>query len=476
MSEQLGGKVRKSILALQGRQALIMVMNLGVGIILSRELTPEIFGLYGIAMFCLSIITMATDFGLAGSLVQRKQDFGEHEVCVAFTLQAVVAFSSAALLWLLAPLAMLVYKDADPDLVWIIRSLAVPLVLSPIAATAKLQLEREIKFDKIAVIDVVTMVVGNAVVLWMVFAGYGVWSFVWGNAVGGVVTAMISWSLISYRPRIRFDLKLTKELLSFGVYFQFSTITNDAAGWIVPLISGASLGPAAVGLLTWASSNGRRPLMIVESVMRVAFPHFSRLQDQREELGRQVGNYFRRLLLFCYAWALLGIVLGETMTRLVYTDKWLPGLQALQLFAIGLALDVANWVGGMTLNALGGVKETAKWTTVKAALAIGGSFVFLHAFGMVGIPMASIVASLVSGAGIMYHLRRRIPLRSRDMVLPAIPFLLLGAVYAPFVLLDLPAREIAAWVVGAIAIAWTTFKGLRELRKEPDPPMLPEAA
>lgn len=464
MSEDLSGRVRKSIIALQGRQALILAMNLGVGIILARKLDPEIFGLYGIAMFCLSLITMATNFGLAASLVQRKEEFGEHEISVAFTLQSGVSILAAALLWFLAPLSLLVYRSAPPELVWIIRSLAVPILFSPIITIVRLQLERSIQFQKIATIDVLGMVVGNAATLFLVFADHGIWSFVWGNLAGTFATAIVSWFMAKFRPRIAFDRKLSRQLFSFGMFFQFEMITNEAAGWIIPLISGASLGPAAVGLLTWASSNGRRPLMIVDNVMKVAFPHFARLQENPSELGRQVGLYFRRLLLVCYAWALLGWFLGEPMTRLVYTDKWLPGLAALQLFALGLGVDVANWVGGMTLTAIGGVRQTAKWTLVKSVLAIGCAFGFIPFFGMEGIPLASIVASAVSGAGIFHDLGKRMPLNYSDLWKPSLPFIALGLAFLPLLLSGGTGLAVGRWALGAVAIAWTVWKGLKEFR------------
>lgn len=476
MTSELSARVRRSMLALQGRQVLLLAMNLGVGIILARRLEPAVFGLYGIATFCLSLVTMATNFGLSASLVQRKEDFGHHEISVAFTLQLLVALAASAVVWVLAPFSLLLYREAPKELVWIIRSLVAPMLLSPIVTTARIQLEREIQFQKIAALEVVTTVVGNVVVLAMVFAGYGVWSFVVGNVAGAVAGSVVSMGLVQYRPRLALDRKLSRQLLSFGMFFQLETLTNEAAGWIIPLISGARLGPAAVGLLTWASSNGRRPLMIVDNVMKVAFPHFSRLQGEPEELGRQVGLYLRRLLGFCYAWAVLGMLLAAPMTRIVYTSKWLPGVLCLQLFALGLVVDVANWVGGMTLTAIGGVKRTVRWTLVKSVLSIAGAFLFLIPFGMAGIPLASFVASAVSGTGILLDLRKRIPLDFSNLWKPAVPFAVLGGLYLPFLLapmlgMEPPSfwSEAARWTLGAATLAWTGRWGWREFRRKPAP-------
>lgn len=457
MSQPMESKVRRSILALQGRQAVLLLIQLGIGIHLARLLGPETFGIYGIATFCLSLITLIADFGLAGSLVQRKADFGEHEISVAFTLQTGISLVAAVAVWFLAPFSLQVYRQAPHELVWIIRSLTLQIVLSAVATTAKLQLEREIQFHKVATIDIVAMIGGNAVLLAMVHLGYGIWSFVGGTVTTALLTATVAWAMIQHRPKLRWDTKLVREFLSFGLPFQFTNITNDAAGWIIPLVSGAWLGPVAVGLLTWSSSNGRRPLMVVENVMRVAFPHFSRLQENPAELGRQVSLYFRRLLMLCWAWTFLAVLLGTPMTILVYTEKWEPGVLALQLFAAGLVADVVNWVGGMTLNAIGGVRETAKWTTVKSVMSIGGAVVLVKLFGLAGIPLASLLASAVSSAGILWHLRHKIPIDHSQIWKPAVPFALAGAAYAPFALAGGAWQTPARWVFGFGAMLWTTF-------------------
>jgi PST family polysaccharide transporter len=463
-SHELGSKVRRSIVALQGRQVIVLAINMVVGIILARLLDPSIFGLYGIATFCLSLVTMATDFGIAGSLIQRKDSFGEHEISVAFTLQFLVAVLAAVLVWIAAPLSLLVYRQAPHELVWIIRSLTLPILFSPVATTARLQLEREIHFHTIATIDISALVASNAVILAMIFSGKGVWSLVGGNIANAVATAIASWVVVRVRPRFAFDRKLSRELLSFGVFFQFGNIANQAAGWIVPLIAGAGLGPAAVGLLTWASSNARRPLIVVENVMRVAFPHFSRLQEDPPALARQVELYFRRLLLLCYSWTFLAFVLGTTVTRIVYTEKWVPAVLALQLFALGLVLDIANWVGGMTLTAIGGVKETAWWTLAKSLLAIGGACLGVWWIGLPGIPLASIAASSVSGLGILLRLARRIPLRASEIWMPAVPFVVAALLYLPLWISGGLPKAIAQWVLGALAVAWTAWRTWKDLR------------
>src|SRR4051794_12855689 len=86
----LNRQAKRGIKLLLGRQVLLQILTLGGGIILARTLTPAEFGLYAIATFVVSTISLFGDFGLSPLLIQRKQEISARDLQVGFTLQQII--------------------------------------------------------------------------------------------------------------------------------------------------------------------------------------------------------------------------------------------------------------------------------------------------------------------------------------------------------------------------------------------------
>src|SRR5207248_493176 len=107
-------------------------------------------------------------------------------------------------------------------------------------------------------------------------------------------------------------------------------------------------------------SLGKKPLMLVDNVMRVSFPHFSRIQHDRSEVERTLVKYLTYLLFASGLWFSLLLVAGPSLIRLIYTPKWAPAVPALILFSAGVCFEVVGWVAGLSLNGLGAVSFTTR--------------------------------------------------------------------------------------------------------------------
>lgn len=455
-------KAALGIKVMQARQFLLQGLQLVVGILLARLLGPEEFGIYAIATFVVAQISSFSNFGIASALVQQKDAIDDRQLRIAFTAQTGIVFLLGAALFFAAPALLLLYPAAPDGLVWLVRALLAPLLLSPVRTVASLRLERNLDFTKLAMIDICETVSFQAVSLVCAYGGMGTWSF----AVAAVVRALVGTAAVLWVSPWRFgfawDTATFRRLLRFGSGFQLQQMVNEAGGWLTPLLAGSILGPAAVGLLTWSSSNGKRPLMFVETVMRVAYPHLSRLQDSPDEARGIIQVYLRWLLVPAGLWLVAAIAFGEPMTRLVYTDKWLPGLLLLQMFALGLGFDIVNWVVGVSGNALGMSGKVAFWVTAKSALAIGTTLAALPLLGHHAIPVAWILASLVSGVGLLRLLGRRIGSVARAVWVHFLPAVLVAGALA-----SLQHFRGVEWWSSASAVAIHLFLARDTLREIP---------
>lgn len=451
-------RAKQGIKLLVGRQVLLQILTFGGGVILARVLDPAEFGLYAIATFLVGAFALFGDFGLAPSFIQRKEELTELDLRVGFTLQQILITVIVAVLFIAAPWLASLYPKAPPETAWLVRGTAFSLYLTSWRSMSALQLERQMRYERLAWIEVIESVSYQAITVALAVWGYGVWSLV-GAALGrGFIGAILVYTLMPWRIRFAMDKTIASAILRFGIPFQIQSFANQAGAWITPALVGSLIGPQAVGFLTWASSNGKKPLILVDSVMRIAFPHFARLQHDRAEVERTLIRYLTVLLLPSGLWFALLSVSGSSLVKWVYTDKWLPAVPALVLSAAVLVFDVLSWVVAMALNGVGLTGFTTRVVALRTVLFLLIGVPFVFAAGFNGVPLAYLIASaftvpwLVGGLGRGAFIRVLTPLFW--IVIPVIVSIGLGKFLAHLLLLPLMFH--AVLLTGATAAVFVT--------------------
>ena len=413
--EKVNRAAKRGVSLMMVRQVAVQILTFAGGIVLARVLDPAMFGLFAIAMFLVYAFGMLGDFGLAASLIQRRDAITNRELQIGFTVQQVVIGSLVAVVWFLAgPLAAM-YPEAPPETIWLIRTLSVVLLLDSWQTMSKLKLERDLRYDAIAWVEVIITLGFQGTAVLFAVLGYGVWSLIYAALFKGIIGTLLMYAVGPWPIRLAWNTRTAVELIRFGLPFQLQQLVNALSGWVTPLVVGVFIGPAAVGYLTWASSNGRKPLVVAENVRRVAFPHLSRLQDAPNEFARVVARYLGLLLALAGFWLAVMVTAAAPAVVWIYTDKWSPAVPALVIFALALALDVACIIGGTALNSLGQVglstRIVAVRTTVNIALAVGLVFLIEASFpgqGFLGVALAYVASTGLMAVWCTLALRHRL--------------------------------------------------------------------
>jgi O-antigen/teichoic acid export membrane protein len=445
----LNARAARGIRALLGRQALVQVLTFGAGIVLARTLTPSQFGLYFIATFFVSTFAFFGDFGFAPSLIQQRGELEPRDLRVAFTLQLAATTAIFAVLVVAAQWLVLLYPHAPHSVAWLIRALALQLYLTTFRSLSVLQLERRLRYGGVAAVEVAEALVFQGIAVGLALSGFGVWSFAVAVVARGLAGCAIAYSLAPWRVGLALDRATARRLLRFGLPFQLTSVAQQAGSWVTPVLVGSMLGPAAVGLLTWASSNARKPLMLVENVMRVAFPHFSRLQDDRAEVERVLSRYLRSLLLGAGLWFSLIVVSAPGLVPLVYGHRWASAVPALTVFAGALLFDTVAWLLGTTLFGLGEVAIVARANVYRTVVFVGLGVTLVLLVGLIGVAIAALVSVAAIVPMLLARFRDGRERLAQTVVVSGLPIAL--AVAGGLVVRALPVPEPARSVAAGVA-------------------------
>jgi O-antigen/teichoic acid export membrane protein len=279
--------------------------------------------------------------------------------------------------------------------VWLVRLLSLELYLGSWRDMSETLLERALRYERLAPIDVAGSVTYATVAIVTALRGGGAYSFVLAFLSSSVLRTVLLYRAAPWPIRPVVDRRAVRQLLRVGIPVQVSRIVNQAQYWVTPTLVAALVGPESVGLLQWASGNGRKPLEFLESVVRVSLPHFSILQDDAREVERLLSRYVLVFALVCGLWLAVVAVAGHDLVELVYTARWDPAVPAMVLFAgVGLLVSLRVIVG-TALVGLGRMVHAARVSALGAVVTIVASVVLVLALGAIGIPLGQLVGAAV---------------------------------------------------------------------------------
>jgi len=388
-------KAIRGIVALTGRTFLIQIIAFSATFLLTIFLSPAVFGVFYVVSACISFLSYFSDIGLAAALIQKKETLTDSDLQTTFTIQQTLVLFLCIIMFLLSSYIGAFYK-LDESGIWLFRSLILSFFLSSLKTIPSVLLERKLEFKKLVFPQIVETTGFYGVSVFLAWQGFGITSFSYAVLVRAIAGLVVLYTIAPWKISIGLSLPIAKKLLRFGIPFQLNSILALAKDDLMTIFLGRILSFTEVGYIGWAKKWAEVPLrLIMDSVIRVTFPTFSRLQHDKAILGRAIEK-----TLFGLAATIIPISIGllffiePAVTLIPKYGKWYPALFSFYLFVITSL--VASFSTPLTnaLNAVGKIRITlllmAFWTVATWILTL----TFIPFVGFVGVALAQTVLSL----------------------------------------------------------------------------------
>ena len=325
-----------SIIQSSGSQAFSLIIFL----LLARLLTPETFGLIALANVFLAFMQIFLEQGFAKALIQR-QDIEPEHLDSAFWSQVGCGVLLTIITFFTAGLVAEVFDQ--PKLIPILHWLSWLFIINSLSKVHNALLSREFAFKVIALRSLLGTVISGIVGITMAFAGYGVWSLVALNLVSELVSLLVIWQAIDWRPKLRFSPQHFQDLFSFGMYliaFKFIKFFDKRSD---NLLIGYFLGEAALGYYAIAYRILESMTeLLVNTVNKVALPTFSRLQAEPERFRQLFYKTTQFTCLIAFPTYLGVSIFAPELIVSLFGKQWIPATGAMQILSFeGIVLSVS---------------------------------------------------------------------------------------------------------------------------------------
>ncbi|GBD86471.1 lipopolysaccharide biosynthesis protein WzxC [bacterium BMS3Abin03] len=373
-----------------GRQ----VIQYTTTIILAALLTPSDFGVMAMAIVIIGFLDIFKDLGTAAAIIQN-QDLTEEALSSIFWVNVGFGILVAVLVFLAAPFGAEFYNNMKVEN--LLKVLSISFILSSFSIVHKKLLEKELKFDLLAKIELISVILGAVVGISLALLKFGVWSLVFQSLTVAFITTSLLLIVNTWKPLFFFSYGKIKPVVSYSLNLLGYNIFNYFVRNTDYLIIGKFLGERELGHYYLAYKIMLYPLQNISLVVsRVMFPIYSKIQNDNERFKKIYTKVANAISFLTFPLMVSVFALSDLFSITFFNNKWDTALLAILLMIlapVGLIQSVATTTGSI-YQAKGRTDWMFRWGAISGVIYVTGFFIGLN-WGVIGVAVSYLISSLI---------------------------------------------------------------------------------
>lgn len=451
----LGHRAVKGVTWLTATRGLNRGLGLIRNVILARLLSPDDFGLMGIALLTFNAIETFSQTGIEQALIQKKGNIREY-LDSAWTIQLCRSLILFIMLYVSAPLVSHFFNA--PQALDIIRALSVVQLFNGITNIGIVYFQKELRFNKSFLYQTYGLTANMAVSIILAFVLRNVWALVYGAILGAGVKCVASYLLHPYRPKIRIDTEKIKELLHFGKWVFISGFVSFLAAQGDQAVVGKLLALTALGYYYMAYQFSNIPAKeIAQVISNVMYPVYSKIQNDTARLKKVYLRVLELIAFLSMPVTVVILILAADFSRLFLGEEWLPIVKSVRILAVSGFFAILTATTRVVFYAIGRPEITTFWQTLRLITLGIAIFPLAAQWNIEGVSLAVCISMSIPAIGLVFGVSRKISFNlsefARSFGYPFVNTLLLtaGMLFMKWKLIPLNIYEF--FLVGCFGLA-----------------------
>ncbi len=360
--------------------------------ILARLLSPSDFGLLGMMFVATGLIGRVADAGVSNAIIYH-QDATRDELSSLYWLNLLSGIGVFVVILMACPLVVAFFKE--PRLSTYLPWIGINFLILPIGQQFGILLRKNLHFDTMTKIGVISQTVSCASSIAMALFGFGIWSLVFRSMIHSLVQALALLYVgirCEWLPRFYFSLRSIRRYVGFGLFQMGERFVNYLSENVDYLIIGRLLGAEALGFYTLGYSLMKSPLSKINPIItKVAFPAFAKIQYDDKRLR----NSYLKMMTYistCSFPITAGLfVLAPSFIPVIYGPQWGPAVPILQILClVGAIYSLGNPISSLLLAK--GRADVGFYFNVLKCLVMSTANMIGAKWGVIGVAWSSLIA------------------------------------------------------------------------------------
>jgi O-antigen/teichoic acid export membrane protein len=367
-------------------------------IVLARLLMPEMFGIMAMAESVVRIIYVLQEMGFGQAYIQRRDTDKEDQIAsvnTTFLISYGLNFAVFIPCQLFAPD---ISNMLDmPDLLPVLRVLVFIFLITPFTDIQVLMLQKELSFGKLSIAEIVHGISHVMISCCLAFLGYGVWSLVFGTLGSRVLFAILLLRQTGWRPITIFNIKIAKELFSFGKYIWCLGMLSAAGRFFDKAIVGKFWGVNNLGYYNLSLSLCHLLVELIDKLIHtISFPVFSMRNQDKDALENAIRVALMNVTNIAFPIGFGLISISHLFVPIVYGEKWMPIVPLVNVLAIYTIVQCVTPITGNVLKAVG-KPQSLLYLSLFHHILLFSLFLLFKNYETIGICYAVVITVTTSG-------------------------------------------------------------------------------
>lgn len=387
-----------------GSKWLTQIVSWASTIVVARILSPNDYGLVGMAALYLGLVALISEFGI-GTAIVTLRDLSDEAVAQLNTVSLLVGATIFVISCAAAePLA---HFFRTPALVPVVLTLSLSFIVSAFKSVPNAILQRAFEFRTIATIDATRALFAAVLAVILAWLGFHYWSLVFSEVLGVALATIFT---LIKAPR-RFAMP---RMATIATAISFSRqILVGRISWFVYsnadfLVAGRVLGQAALGAYDFAWTLTNIPVEKLTSLVSTVTPTvFASVQSDEGALERSVLAVTEGIAFVAFPVSIgLTLVSGDLIYG-VFGAKWANAITPLRLLGIYTALRSVMPIVTPALTVRGKTRFLM-YNGFVSAIIFPIAFFWASRYGTTGIAAVWVALYPVSCVSLLYMLCRHV--------------------------------------------------------------------
>lgn len=369
-------------------------------LILARILSPNEFGLFGIAMLFLSLLEIISETGVNIFLIQEGDEIDTF-VDTAWIVSIVRGILIALVLFLLSPVISHFFNS--PQSLNVMYAISIVPLIRGFVNPSVIKFQKELHFKKEFIYRFLIFAIDGAFAITFALLTHSAVSLVYGLIAGAVFEVIVSYLISRPRPRFNFDSEKFKLVVSRGKWvtaagffnYLFENIDDGAVARI--------MDTASLGIYQMAYKISSLPMTEVSDVIqKVTFPVYSKISEDKQRLKMAFLKSFWGTLVLVLPFSVVLLLFPGPLVKIILGEKWLGAvgvIKILAFFGIIRALTETTYPLFLSL-------KKQKYVSLITLISIMGLVItiipLVKSYGIVGAGASGLVGSILAIPIVIY--------------------------------------------------------------------------